>query len=67
MAEEKMQHNQDCGNDLHEHHLCFLMHEGMHYQNSAQYKELVQDAQYRCQQCGRTAKNEKNLCMPVAL
>ena len=67
MAETQMQHNQDCTSDAHDNHLCFLMYEGFHYQKREEYKSLVQDAQYRCQQCGRTAKSDKNLCMPVAL
>lgn len=67
MAEATIEHNQDCKADLHHQHLCFLMHEGLHYQEPAAYKELVQNAQYRCQQCGRTAKNDQNLCHPVAL
>lgn len=53
--------------DLQENQLCFLMYEGAHYHRRAEYRELVQNAQHRCQQCGRTAKQDKNLCTPVAL
>ena len=67
MTDKKIPHNQACTTDIHEQHLCFLMYEGVHYEHPEQYKALVQDAQYRCQQCGRTAKDAKNLCMPVAL
>jgi len=67
MAEEKSAHNESCTSDVHNEHLCFLMCEGFHYKNKDAYKEMVQDAQYRCQNCGRTAKSEKNLCEPVAL
>jgi hypothetical protein len=27
----------------------------------------VQNAQFRCQQCGRTAQDRESLCMPQAL
>jgi len=67
MSEATIEHNQDCKSTLHDKHLCFLMHEGLHYHEPQKYKELVQDAQYRCQQCGRTAKSDANLCMPVSL
>ena len=67
MAEEQMEHNESCSNDAHNKHLCFLMCEGFHYNDKDAYKEMVQDAQYRCQNCGRTAKSEINLCEPIAL
>lgn len=67
MAEAKMAHNSDCENPQHDKHLCFLMYEGFHFSNREAYKALVQDAQFRCQQCGRTAKDSASLCMPEAL
>jgi hypothetical protein len=67
MAEERMAHNEKCGSDGHNEHLCFLMYEGFHLKNKEAYKQMVQDAQYRCQNCGRTAKSEENLCAPIAL
>ena len=67
MAEENMTHNESCATEAHSGHLCFLMCEGIHYNNKQAYKEMVQDAQYRCQNCGRTAKSEKNLCEPISL
>ena len=67
MTEEGMSHNKSCTSDVHDEHLCFLMCEGLHYKDKEAYKAIVQDAQYRCQNCGRTAKSEKNLCEPVAL
>ena len=68
MAEGKeVANNESCPSDVHNGHLCFLMSEGFHYNSKDAYKEMVQDAQYRCQNCGRTAKSEKNLCDPVPL
>jgi hypothetical protein len=48
-------------------HLCHLQHEGYHYGHREEYKALVQNAQYLCQNCGRTAKNAENLCAPKEL
>lgn len=31
------------------------------------YKELVKDGKFVCANCGRVAKEAKNLCNPVAL
>ena len=67
MAEEGMAHNEGCASNVHNEHLCFLMCEGSHYKDKEAYKAIVQDALYRCQNCGRTAKSVKNLCEPVAL
>ena len=67
MAEQKMSQNENCTSDVHNKHLCFLMCEGIHFNNKDAYREMVKDAQYRCQNCGRTAKSEANLCEPIAL
>ena len=67
MTEASLEKKQSCQNSLHDRHLCFLMSEGLHYKHREAYKELVQEAQCRCQQCGRTAKRGDNLCMPVGL
>ena len=67
MTEEKIQSNADCENSGHEKHLCYLMFEGFHLQNPEQYKSIVQNAEFRCQNCGRTAASEENLCSPIKL
>jgi len=67
MAEEKIKHNTDCKNAGHQNHLCHLMYNGFHLKNPEDYKATVQDAQYRCQNCGRTAHREQNLCSPIKL
>ena len=60
-------YNKDCKEGAHKEHLCFLMYEGFHFSNKDAYKALVKDAEYRCQNCGRTAKSAANLCAPVKL
>lgn len=65
--EKKIDHNRNCDPEKHNEHLCFLQYEGYHYGHKAEYKALVQDAQYICRNCGRTAKRAANLCDPVDL
>jgi len=60
-------HNMSCKEEGHDEHLCFLMYDGFHLRNKEAYKELVQNACFRCQNCGRTAKNDINLCAPIRL
>lgn len=67
MAENQLPHNTECCDDGHAQHLCYLMYDGFHFAHPAEYKAMVQDAQYRCQNCGRTAHRRDQLCSPVAL
>ncbi len=60
-------HNEACENDEHSRHLCFLMYDGFHLNHRTEYKELVQDPEYRCQYCGRTAHEAKRVCGPLEL
>lgn len=67
MSQEQVNHNAECGTPAHNEHLCFLMYEGFHLSNSQDYKQLVRNAEYRCQGCGRTAARQENLCDPVEI
>jgi hypothetical protein len=67
MAEEKREHNENCNADGHDEHLCFLMYDGFHYREKAAFKALVDRAEYRCQNCGRTANRGSSLCEPMDL
>ena len=67
MSEEKIANNESCTSDVYNEHLCFLICDGFYETNKVAFRAMVQDAQYRCTICGRTAKNKKNLCDPVAL
>jgi len=67
MAEQTLPHNEACQHPGHTKHLCFLMHDGFHYSQKEQYKAMVQNARFRCQNCARTAANAENLCAPVEL
>lgn len=61
MTETKMPH------PGHDKHLCFLHNIGFIQQSPDEYKELVRNAKYICQQCGRAAAKKENLCKPQEL
>ena len=61
MAEVKMPHTG------HEKHLCYLNNLGFQKNNAKEYKELIKNAKFFCEICGRSAASEKNLCKPVKL
>lgn len=67
MSESAQSHNNDCKNLYHNEHLCYLMYTGVHLDDKAGYKRLVQDAHFRCQRCGRTTRAARNLCEPADL
>ena len=61
MAKAKMPHSG------HDEHLCFLQNLGFALQDPEEYKTLVRNAKFMCQQCGRAAAKKENLCKPVKL
>jgi len=61
MSETKLPH------PGHDKHLCYLTNLEFHKTNPQDYKQLIQNGKYFCQNCGRVAGNAKNLCKPVPL
>jgi hypothetical protein len=61
MAEPKMPHLE------HGKHLCYLNNLNYQMSNPEKYKALVQKGRFYCQNCGRVAASDKNLCNPVKL
>ena len=51
----------------HEKHLCYLNNLAFHQTNVEDYKALIRDAKFFCENCGRAAASEKNLCKPAQL
>lgn len=51
----------------HDRHLCYLTNLHFHQSNWAEYKHLVENAQYVCQLCGRSAAEKDRLCKPVKI
>lgn len=67
MDETMQSRNGDCQSPYHDEHLCYLMYTGVHLEDKAAYKQLVQDAKFRCKKCGRTTHADRNLCEPTPL
>ena len=61
MADTKMPHPE------HDKHLCYL--NNLRFQESylEDFKALIKNPQYFCQNCGRAAASANNLCKPVKL
>lgn len=51
----------------HDKHLCYLNNLGYLVSYPDDYKSLVRDGKFVCQNCGRVAANAQNLCKPEAL
>ena len=51
----------------HEQHLCFLQNVGYVEKNLEEYKRLVRNPKFVCNNCGRVAENSVNLCEPEKL
>jgi len=67
MAIKIAQSNTECNCETHSEHLCYIISQGLHLSDTRQYKALVAKPKYRCDHCGRKAKSNGNLCVPVPL
>lgn len=67
MAEELAQQNTECCMGNHTEHLCYLISQGFHLSDEQEFMILVEDAEYRCDHCGRHAKSDVSLCVPMLL
>jgi len=43
------------------------MFEGFHRAHPDEYKQMVQNAQFMCENCGRTSHRQEQVCNPVSL
>ncbi len=59
--------NQEIPHKGHDKHLCYLNNLRFQDTNPEEYKQLLKDAAYFCQNCGRAAASPNNLCKPVKL
>jgi len=67
MKEELLQENTKRCTGNHSEHLCYLISQGFHLSDEQEFKALIENTQYRCNHCGRHAKSDANLCVPIPL
>jgi hypothetical protein len=67
MAEENQAAKSECNETEHKNHLCQLQHQGYHESHKEEYQALVEDPEYRCGRCSRTAKRSDTVCAPESL
>ena len=67
MTDETFRSNSECESSSHQEHLCYIVSQGFHLTNEAEYQALVKNPQFKCQKCGRLAKEQIHLCKPVKL
>jgi hypothetical protein len=46
-------------------HLCYIRAQGFHLENARTYQALVENPQFQCRHCGRTAHYPGSLCAPA--
>ena len=59
--------NADMPHPGHDKHLCYLNNLRFQASNLEDYKALIKNPEYFCQNCGRAAASSENLCKPVKL
>lgn len=64
---ETQLNNTECNTGVHTEHLCYIVSQGFHLSDEQGYKALLDDPKFRCNHCGRTARNDANLCAPAHL
>ena len=59
--------NENCQDDNHPNHLCYLHRVEYYRTHKDEFLELVRDPTFICNSCGRTARDELNVCTPLEL
>ena len=67
MALTTAQPNLECCTGSHTDHLCYMVSQGFHVSDEAEYKALVENPRHMCARCERVAASEASLCVPVLL
>ena len=67
MTTTETQTNTECHTGVHTDHLCYMISQGFHLSDEQEFRALVDQPEYKCNRCGRTAKSSDNLCMPAPL
>ncbi len=67
MAKLNAQTKTDCDTEQHTEHLCYMISQGFNISDAQEFCELTENAEFRCNHCGRAAKSNINLCAPTPL
>jgi hypothetical protein len=59
--------NPDCKKEGHTMHICALKASGFDTENPDKFREITENPQYKCDNCGAMAKESENLCKPIEL
>jgi len=65
MSEEAFETNSGCESSSHTQHLCYIISQSFNLSNKTEYETLIKDPQFKCQKCGRLAKERIYLCKPI--
>ena len=67
MVKNDPENNSECESSDHSEHLCYIISQGFHLDKRDEYADMVKDAQFVCEHCGRIANSGKYLCKPMKL
>ena len=67
MVEEIKLPDSRCKSEVHCEHLCTLTDQYFHVHEDEKFRAMVKYPEFKCQFCGRIAKNSENVCYPAEL
>ena len=67
MVAKSRQPDTDSRTGSHSEHLCYMISQGFHLTDAAEYNALLENPRYICHHCERIAASGRNLCVPIDL
>lgn len=62
-----MANKTDCNKKEHKMHMCELTGTGFDKKDPAKFREITENPEFKCGNCGAKANKRKNLCNPKKL
>jgi predicted nucleic acid-binding Zn ribbon protein len=59
--------NPECKKDEHKMHMCSIKSEELEKTDAEKYKQLTENPEFECSNCGAKVKKSENVCDPVEL
>jgi len=59
--------NKSCNKEGHGTHICSLKEQKFDIESPDEFRAMTEDPEYKCENCGATAKKSEFLCEPVKL